>query len=115
MSMKTTAFVLCKSRKVPRLSLNFCSVFPIEEQNCSFTSDLASQVNKNVFISLWDRIFTSHHGNIDDPMISMVLSSNQEGTLTQAPHFGPPSLKYSKSPLVRGTSQVWLCFLSRTL
>lgn len=69
MSMKTRAFVLCKSRKAPRLSLNFCSVFPIEEQNCSFTSDLASQVNKNVFISLWDRIFTSHHGNIDDPMI----------------------------------------------
>lgn len=84
--MKTRAFVLCKSEKVSRLSLNFCSMFPVEEQNCSFTSDLASKINKNVFISLWDRIFTSHHGNINDPMISMVLSSNQEGTLTQAPH-----------------------------
>ena len=111
----TGVFVLCRSKKVPRLSLNFCSMFPTEEQNCSFASDLASQINRNVFTSLWDRIFTTHHGNIDDPMISMVLSSNQEGTLTQAPHFGPPALKYSKFPLVRGTSQGWLCCLSRTL
>ena len=30
-----------------------CSVFPTEEQNCSFTSDLASQVNKKCVYFIW--------------------------------------------------------------
>ena len=39
---------------------HLCSVFPTEEQNCSFTSDLASQMNKKcVYFTLRQNVYNS--------------------------------------------------------
>ena len=61
-------------------------------------------------------MFTTHHGNVDDPMVRMVPRADQEETLTQTPPaLDPLPWNISKCPLMPGSSQDWFCCLSRWL
>lgn len=51
----------------------------MDGQNCSFANVLASRINKNVFISLRVRMFTTCHGNVDYPMVSMASDLSKRG------------------------------------
>lgn len=72
----------------------------MDGQNFFFASNLASQMNKNVFTSLCYR-------NIDYPTVNVALRSEQK-----RPKLWTTSLKYSKPPLTLGSSRGCPCCLS---
>ena len=73
------------SLKVPRLSLNFVLYFQQKNRIVHLPVIWLHRWTKNVFISFGGRTFTTHHGNVGNPMVRMVPRADQEETLTQMP------------------------------